>query len=128
MQFSLFSRSEIADVINYCDLYVHPARVELEGIACLEAITCGRPTIVSDSKKSATKFFAVDERCIFKNNDATDLARVIDFMYENEALRKEIGDKYYASSEKYNQAKCMDDMEKMLFETIENHKKATQQN
>ncbi|MBO5022492.1 MAG: glycosyltransferase [Clostridia bacterium] len=128
VQFSLFSRSEIADVINYCDLYVHPARVELEGIACLEAITCGRPTIVSDSKKSATKFFAVDERCIFKNNDATDLARVIDFMYENEALRKEIGDKYYASSEKYNQAKCMDDMEKMLFETIENHKKANTQN
>ncbi len=124
VQFSLFSRSEIADVLNYCDLYVHPARVELEGIACLEAITCGKPTLVSDSKKSATRFFAVDERCIFKNNDEKDLSRVIDFMYENEALRNELGDKYLASSAKYNQAKCMDEMEKMLFETIENHKKS----
>ena len=124
VQFSLFSRSEIADVINYCDLYVHPARIELEGIACLEAITCGKPTIVSDSKKAATKFFAIDNRCIFKNNNHNDLARVIDFMYENPHLCKEFGEKYYASADKYNQAKCMDEMEKMLFETIENHKKS----
>ena len=128
VQFSFFSRNEIVDAINYCDLYVHPARIELEGIACLEAISCGKPTIVSDSKKSATKFFAVDDRCIFKNNNHKDLARIIDFMYENQTIRTELGEKYYASAEKYNQEKCMDEMEKMLFETIENHKTSQTQN
>lgn len=120
-----FSRDEIVDCINYCDLYVHPARVELEGIACLEAICCGRPTIVSDSKKSATKFFSVDEKCIFKNNNPKDLAKKIDFFIENPEFRKEIGEKYYKTAKNFDQNSCMDEMEKMLIETIENHKKAT---
>lgn len=118
----LFPREEIADVINYADLYVHPARIELEGIACLEAICLGKPTIVSDSKKSATKFFAVDDRCIFENNNPKDLAKKIDFMIEHEKLRKEIGEMYFKSAKKYDQLECMDEMEKMFFETIENHK------
>ncbi len=119
----LFPRNEIVDVFNYADLYVHPARIELEGIACLEAICCGCPTIVSDSKKSATKGFAVDERCIFKNNNAQDLANKIDYMIENEEIRKEIGEKYFKSAKKYDQDSCMDEMEQMFLATIENHKK-----
>ena len=120
--YKFFSRQEIVDCINYCDLYVHPARVELEGIACLEAICSGKPTIVSNSKKSATSGFAVDERCIFKNNNPQDLAQKIDYFIENEAFRKEIADKYYENANQFNQSQCMDEMEKMLFETIENHK------
>ena len=119
----LFKKSDLVNVFNYADLYVHPARVELEGIACLEAICCGCPTIVSDSKKSATKGFAVDDRCIFKNNNSSDLAKKIDFFLENEDLRKEIGDKYFQSAKQYNQTTCMDEMEKMFIETIKNHKK-----
>ena len=123
MQF--FSRNGIVDAINYCDLYVHPARIELEGIACLEAIYCGKPTIVSDSKKSATRHFSVDdEKCVFKNNDPKDLARKIDYLIENEEARKEIGEKYFNSSNKFEQSLCMDAMENMLIETIKN-KKAT---
>lgn len=117
-----FSRKEIVDCINYCDLYVHPARVELEGIACLEAICCGKPTIVSDSKKSATKFFAVDENCIFENNNPKDLAKKIDFLIENEQLRKELGEKYFKSAQKFDQIACMDEMEKMMIESIKKHK------
>lgn len=119
----IFSRQEISDCLNYCDLYVHPARIELEGIACLEAICCGKTTIVSNSKKSATKYFAVDERCIFENNNEKSLADRIDFFIENEDIRKEIANKYYESSGKFNQACCMDNMEKMLFDVIEKNKK-----
>ena len=77
--FGTHSRSEIVDMLNYCDLYVHPAVAELEGIACLEAIACGKMTIVSNSKKSATKDFAVDEKCIFKRRNAKDLAHILDY-------------------------------------------------
>jgi len=120
--YKFFSREEIIDCLNYCDLYIHPARVELEGIACLEAICAGKPTIVSNSKKSATSNFAVDEKCIFKNNNSKDLAEKIDFFIENPAFRKEIAEKYYKSSAQFNQQKCMDEMEKMLLDTIEKHK------
>ena len=121
-QYAFFSRKEIVDTINFCDLYVHPARVELEGIACLEAICAGKATIVSNSKKAATSGFAIDPRCIFKNNDPQDLAEKIDFFIENDDIRKEIADKYYASATNYDQAECMNKMEQMLFETIEKYK------
>lgn len=121
--FKFFNRKEIVDTINYCDLYVHPARVELEGIACLEAICCGKAVVVSDSRKSATSGFAIDERCIFKNNNSKDLASKIDYFIENDEIRKQIGEKYFESATQFDQKACMDEMEKMLFETIEKHKK-----
>ncbi len=121
--FKLFSRTDIIDVLNYCDLYVHPAEIELEGIACLEAIACGKLTIVSDSKGSATKEFAIDEKCIFKNRNPKDLARVIDYWIEHEDERKEYEDKYLKSSLTYSQDECMKRMEQMIFEVAEAKKK-----
>ena len=120
--FKIFSRNDIVDCINYCDLYVHPARIELEGIACLEAIYCGRPTLVSDSKKSATRLFAIDDKCIFKKDNPKDLAQKIDYFIEHEDERKEIGEKYFETAGKFDQKTCMDEMEKMLIEAIKKHK------
>lgn len=105
--FSFYSRKEIIDVLNYSDLYVHPADAELEGISCIEAIACGKLTIVSNSILSATKEFAVDDKCIFKRKDPKDLARIIDFWIENPELKKEYEAKYLESSVAYNQDECM---------------------
>ncbi len=121
--FGLFARNEIIDVLNFSDLYVHPAEIELEGIACLEAIACGKLTIVSDSPLSATKEFAVDNRCIFKSRDYKDLARVIDYWIENKEERQLVADKYLNSSFTFNQEECMKRMEQMMFEIIEKKKK-----
>ena len=95
--FKFYSRTEIIDVLNYADIYVHPAEIELEGISCIEAIACGKLTIVSNSKLSATKEFAVDERCIFKCRKPKDLARVIDYWIDHPEEKKIIEDKYLHS-------------------------------
>ena len=116
--FKLFPRNEIIDVLNFSDLYVHPAEVELEGIACLEAIMCGKLTIVSDSRLSATKEFAVDDRCIFKCRKPKDLARVIDYWLDNPEEKKLVEQKYLESSNVFNQNECMKRMENMMFEVI----------
>ncbi len=112
--FRFFSRTEIVDVLNYADMYVHPAIIELEGISCIEAIACGKLTIVSDSKLSATHNFAVDEKCIFRAEDEKDLARVIDYWIEHPEERKEYEDKYLNSAVAFDQEKCMEKMEDML--------------
>lgn len=116
--FKFFSRTEIIDVLNYADIYVHPAQIELEGISCLEAIAVGKLTIVSDSKLSATRYFAVDDSCIFKNRDEKDLARVLDYWIENPALRAEYADKYLNSAVAYDQDECMKRMEGMINDAI----------
>lgn len=111
-----FSRDEMVDVINYADLYCHPAEIELEGIACLEAIRCGLVPVIADSKRCATKEFAVDERNLFRCNDAKDLASKLDFWIEHPELRAEYRQKYLESTAIYRQADCMAAMRTMLEE------------
>ena len=113
---NFFSREEIIDVLNYADIYVHPAEVELEGISCLEAIVCGKLTIVSDSRRAATSGFVGDERCIFKNRDPRSLAKVIDYFIENPEARRECEEKHLADSIAYSQEECMLRMESMIEE------------
>lgn len=115
--FRLYGRGELIDALNYCDLYVHPAVDELEGIACLEAVACGKMTIVSDSENSATKNFAIDNKCIFKHRNSKDLARIIDYWIEHPAERAEYERKYLASSAVYRQEECMRKMGEMIFKT-----------
>lgn len=112
-----FGREEVIDVINYSDMYVHTAEAELEGIACLEAICCGKLTIVSNSRLSATKGFAVDDRCVFKNRNPKDLARVIDYFIEHPEVKAELEEKYLNSAICYAQEDCMKRMEQMMLDT-----------
>lgn len=114
--FKLFSREEMIKVINYCDLYVHPAVDELEGIACLESIACGKMTIVSDSDNSATKDFAVNGKCIFKKRNPKDLARRIDYWIDNPKIKSTYEKMYLESAVVYNQEDCMKEMSKMIYD------------
>ena len=122
--FKLYDRNELIDVLNAADLYAHPAEVELEGIACLEAIACGKLTIVSDSRHAATSSFAIDDSCICKNRNPRDLARVIDFWIEHPELRREYEQKYRASAKVYAQDACMRQMESMIEEVYHAKKQA----
>lgn len=117
--FKFYGRKEVIDVINMSDMYVHSGDIELEGISCLEAVACGKLTIVSDSKLSATKGFAVDEKCIFKKRNAKDLARVIDYWIEHPDERELYEELYLAKAPDLNQEACMQKMEKMMYEVIE---------
>ena len=58
------SKDELIDTINYCDLYVHAANEETEGIACLEAATCGLVPIINDSPNSAAPAYAIDKKIL----------------------------------------------------------------
>jgi len=120
--FKIYSREEIINVINYSDIYVHPAEIELEGIACLEAIACGKLTIVSDSKLSATRDYAMDEKCMFRNRNPKDLARVIDYWIEHPEEKKLYEQKYLENGQVFRQEDCMKKMEQMIFEVVEKHK------
>ncbi len=116
-KFGALEREKVIDMLNYSDIYVHTAEIELEGIACLEAIKCGKLTIVSNSNLSATKSFVSDKRCIFENRNPKSLAKVLDFWIE-----------HYKDNGKYEQpisdsqnvkyvGECMEDMDKM-FENV----------
>ncbi len=113
-----FSRSELIDVINYSDLYVHPAEIEIEAISCLEAISCAVVPVISNSPRSATRYFALGERNLFRCNDPRDLAQKIDYWIEHPTELAECSRQYAGFAEQYRFDICMDKMEKMLLDNM----------
>lgn len=112
--FKFFSRAEMVRLLNSSDLYVHPAEAEIEAIACLEAISCGLVPVISDSPRSATRFFAKDEKDLFKCNDARDLADKIDWWIEHPEERAKRSEEYAGYAKQFDFDCCMDEMERMI--------------
>ena len=112
-----FSRDEMLQVINSADLYVHPAEVEIEAIACLEAISCGLVPVIANSPRSATRFFALEENNLFQFNSAADLKNKIEYWIEHPEEKEECSRKYQGYTRQFEQRRCMEAMEKMIAET-----------
>lgn len=119
----LYKHEELNTALWCGDLYVHTSIVEIEAISCLEAIATGMVPVIADSKKSATRKFALDDRCIYKSKDVDDLARRIDYWIEHPEEKKALQDKYQQFIKQFDFEECMDRMEKMLVEVKNNYNK-----
>lgn len=120
-----FSRPELVNVINSADLYVHPAEIEIEAISCLEAIACGLVPVIADSPRSATRFFALTEKNLFRYDDPDALAERIDYWLEDPKRRQACRDQYLGYAQKFAQEHCMDEMERMIADVVEKKHEAT---
>lgn len=116
-----YSRHDLVDLINFCDLYCHPAEIEIEAIACLEAICCGLVPLIANSPRCATKAFALDERCLFNVNDSDDLARKLDYFIEHPEERERLRKLYLTGSTAFDQTACMERMEQMLLDQVKKY-------
>lgn len=83
------------------DLYVHAADVEIEAIACLEAVASGLVPVIADSPLSATSQFALDHRSLFEAGNVDDLAERIDWWYEHATARHQMARVYAESANQY---------------------------
>ena len=101
-------------MINCCDLYVHPSYAEIESIACVEAITCGLVPIISDSKMSAAKYFALNDNNLYRAGNAHALAQKIDYMIEHPQQRERQKQDYIEYAERFRIEKCIDKMVQMF--------------
>ena len=121
----LYKHENLNEALWCGDLYVHTSIVEIEAISCLEAIACGMVPVIADSKKSATKKFALDERCLYKSRDINDLTAHIDYWFEHPEEKEVLRAKYIEFIKQFDFEKCMDRMEQMLVEVKNNYDKAT---
>ena len=116
--FGFHPHGEMVDILNYADLYVHPAIIEAEGISCLEALNCGLVPIISDSPRCATKDYALTDKSLFHYRDPGDLAEKIDWWLEHPQERAKWSKAYAENAAgRFDQRMCMEKMEQMLLET-----------
>lgn len=71
---------DIVNLYNLANCYVSPSLIELEGMTVLEAMACGLPVILSDSKKSASKYFVDKNGYLFKAKNYKDLSKKLSLM------------------------------------------------
>lgn len=102
--------------LNTADLFLHGSIVELESLACLEAIGCGLPCLVSDSDYSAAPQFALDNRFLFTSDDPDSLAEKLNYWYEHrEELRSEsMKKKVLDEAAQYHFGKAVDNYETFI--------------
>ena len=113
---------ELRDTLNYIDLYIHASDYEIEGISCIEAISCGALPLISNHKMCATKDFALDERSLFKHGSPKDLCKKIEWFYEHPGECEELHKKYLEDSKKYALSYQVDALEQMFKDAIEDVK------
>ena len=126
--FGYHTRQELIDIINYSDLYVHTAYAELESISALEAMSCGVVPVINKSKRSATKYFAIDDLNLFEQNDPKSLAKKIDYWIEHPQDLKVRSDDYLEYTKRFEFEHCMDRMEKMIKEAVDVRKYKVEHN
>ncbi len=115
--FRFFSRAELVDILSIADLYVHSSSVEIEAISCLEAIACGLVPLINNAKRSATRYFGLEENNLFDEDDAKDLARKIDYWIEHPKEKKACEERYAGYSKEFDFETCMERMHDMILET-----------
>ena len=116
--FGFYPKKKLVKIINYCDLYVHPSDIEIEAISCLEAITCGLVPIISDSNRSATNAFALNNKCKFKRGNPTSLKDKIEYFIEHPHELAKLKEDYKEYAKQFQIASCIDKMEEMFNDAI----------
>lgn len=102
VRFCYCTQDELKQLYSVCDLYVHCAVVEVEGLSCTEALGCGLVPVIAKAKLSATSQFALDDRSLFKGGNARELASKIDRWFEHRDELAEEGQRYAGLDLKYD--------------------------
>ncbi len=116
--FDFLPKDELIKKLQSSDLYVHASTVEIEAIACLEAIACGLVPVISNSSLSATPQFALDERSLFENDNVDELAKKMDYWLKNKEERLKAGGIYAAFAKNFSLDNSLQLAERMFIDEI----------
>ncbi|MEE3468969.1 MAG: glycosyltransferase, partial [Eubacterium sp.] len=79
----------------------------------------GKVPLIADSPRSATRYFALTDRNLFRYNDPQDLADRMDWWLEHPEERLSCSKSYLGYAAQFDFTSCMDQMEKMILDVSE---------
>lgn len=112
VRFAFMGPAEMAQASRGADLYVHAARIEVEGLGALEALRHGVVPVLARGPLTATSQFALSEESVFEAGDARSLARAIDAWVDrgSEGRRVEAA-RYRRVGTQYDIHSCVGELE-----------------
>ena len=118
----LISEEDIILAYNASDIFVLPSIAELEGMAVLEAMACGKPIIIADSKESASRFFVEDNGFLFETLNHKDLAEQVLKLITDADLRRKMGKVSLEKVKNYDINKSVELLEEVYYSALKNGK------
>ena len=100
--FGFYTLKQLQELAASSWLYVHCAKIEVEGLSCLEAIQQGLVPVIAKGELTATSQFALDEHSTFPTSDYKALAERIDWWIEHPEHRRAMSQRYAESVLKYS--------------------------
>jgi len=107
---------------NASDIFVLPSIAELEGMAVLEAMACGKPIIIANSKESASRFFVEDNGFLFETLNHKDLAEQVLKLITDADLRRKMGKVSLEKVKNYDINKSVELLEEVYYSALKNGK------
>ena len=92
--FRFHTAEDLKDLASRSYLYIHTAKLEVEGLGCIEALREGTVPVIAKGPLIATSDFALDERSTFDVNDPKELAARIDYWIEHPEERDRMAQRY----------------------------------
>ncbi|MDB5266362.1 MAG: hypothetical protein JWN89_177 [Parcubacteria group bacterium] len=114
----LVSDEDRLHAYNASDIFVFPSLAELEGMAVLEAMACGKPIIVADAPMSASRFFVEGNGFHFKAEDPEDLALQAIKLIADRDLRNSMAGASLEVAKKYDIEESVDKLERVYFSVL----------
>lgn len=118
----LVSEEDKLFAYNASDIFVLPSFAELEGMVVLEAMSCGKPIIISDSKMSASRHFVQDNGLLFETANAKDLAKQALILITDIDLRIKMGKASLKKSKEYDIHKSVELLEGVYHRALNKNK------
>jgi len=109
---------ELVRIYNFCDIFVLPSFVELEGMVVLEAMACAKPILVADSPDSASPFLIRNNGFLFNPKSPEDLACKTIKLLKNNRLRMTFSKESYKRSKEFDINCSVLKLEKAYFDII----------
>ena len=117
--FGFHSLTELQAISMTADLYVHCAKIEVEGLSCMEAIQTGLVPIIAKGKYTATSQFALSEDSMYEAGNAEQLAQKIDLWLSDDERRKAEAEKYCNLGNEYDIDKSIEELRLMFRDAVE---------
>jgi len=121
--FGKISDADLVQAYNACDIFVLPSLAELEGMVVLEAMACGKPILIANSKESASVDFVDGNGFLFKSGNPKDLAEKALKLLKDNSLREEMGKKSFELAKEYDINKSIDKLEKLYYSILSRKKR-----